>query len=264
MIGICGRGGSGAVYVGIDADGARCAVRVTAASTARSFMAEPELARYRELARRESHLIDIFRLGSCGESRYCVMPLADGAEAGAYRPLTLAARLRRGAYPRSERLRDLEAMLQAVEFLHGHGLAHRDLKPENILFVRGVLKLADPGSLAPLGVLCGTGTPGFRPEVPADGLRADIHAFGKLVYCMFSGFVPERYPELPASWAPEFSRRLDRIVIRCCAEERRDRYGAMAELRSEVRALCGELSAPPAPPGASRGSSRNRPGVRLR
>lgn len=239
LIEACGRGGNGTVYLGIDPGGVRRAVRVARRSSERTEYDPGAIALYRDLARHSTHLIDILYFGNGGGFFYYVMPLADGApdRSSRYRPLTLADRISRGTYPFQARLNDLRAVTGAVRKLHENGLAHRDLKPENIVYVGGVLKVADPGSLRPLAHMGCDGTPEFRPETLSSGRDTDIHAIGKLIYCMFSGLPPERYPEPPPWWRTEFFRRVNRIMLRCCAEEPSRRYADIAELESDLDRL---------------------------
>ena len=244
LIELCGRGGSGSVYLGIDRDGIRRAVRVLRPEAHCAATAEREnfaVARYRDLAHGQEHLIDILYSGHARSTFYCVLPLADSASSRQYRyrPLTLAEKLRRDACPLDEKLAIVRDIAEAVAFLHAHGVAHRDLKPENILFVDGVLKVADPGLLAPGHRVSTGGTREFSPTYPCSGFRTDIYALGKIVYCVFTGLPPEKYPQLPAEWHGAFYADIDRLILKCCAPEGGCR--SMAELAAALA----ELEIPP-------------------
>lgn len=242
----CGRGGSGSVYLGIDRDGVRRAVRVLRPDANRAGGVEREtaaVARYRDLAHGNDHLIDILYSGHAGATFYQILPLADSASERRcrYRPLTLAEKLRQGGVTPEEKLKIVRDIAATVAFLHEHGVAHRDLKPENILFVDGVLKIADPGLLAPTHCLSTGGTRAFSPPRPRSAFRTDLYAVGMIMYSVFTGLPPESFPELPPGWNDGFHSRLDRLIIACCAPDGKG-CRSTAELVAELDAL--ELPSP--------------------
>ena len=240
LIELCGRGGSGAVYLGIDRDGVRRAVRILHRDPGRPSIREREnsaVALYRNLAHGHEHLIDILYSGHLRSTFYYILPLADSASARQYRyrPLTLAEKLRRGGCSTGEKLRMIRDTVDAVAFLHAHGVAHRDLKPENILFVDGVLKVADPGMLVPADRCSVGGTREFSPPHPRSGFRTDLYALGMIMYCVFTGSPPEKFPELPSSWHGDFYSELNRMILKCCAPEHG--YRSVAELAADLETL---------------------------
>ena len=237
----CGRGGSGSVYLGVDRDGVRRAVRILHDGAEHQCARQREsiaVALYRNLAHGNPHLIDILYSGHVGDTVYHILPLADSASERQYRyrPLTLAEKMRMGDLPPAEKLRIVRDVVDAVEFLHEHGVAHRDLKPENILFVDGVVKVSDPGLLAPISCLSKGGTREFSPPRPRSGIRTDLYALGKIIYCVFTGFPAEKFPELPSDWRNEFHSRVNRIILNCCSPELRG-YRSAAELAADLDAL---------------------------
>ena len=235
----CGRGGSGSVYLGIDRDGVRRAVRIVHSEVRRTVEREnAAVARYRNLAHGNAHLIDILYSGHIRSTFYYILPLADSASARQYRycPLTLAEKLRRGGCSSEEKLRIVRDIADAVAFLHEHGVAHRDLKPENILFVDGVLKVADPGLLAPAWRFSTGGTREFSPSRPRSGCRTDIYAAGMIMYCVFTGFPPEKFPQLPPDWKDGFHSHLNRMILKCCDPDGRG-YRTAAELAADLETL---------------------------
>lgn len=240
MIELCGRGGSGSVYLGIDRDGVRRAVRVirSDAGGGDKLMREKlAVALYRNLAHGNEHLIDIIYSGSVRSTEYYILPLADSASARQfrYRPLTLAEKMRQGPVTAAERLRIIRDIADAVSFLHAHGVAHRDLKPENILFVDGVLKVADPGMLAPAYRISAGGTRAFSPPRPRSGVRTDIYALGIMMYCVFTELPPERFPELPPDWNDGFHAEVNRMILNCCRPD--GGYGSVAEFAADLDKL---------------------------
>ncbi len=198
------------------------------------------IAAYRNIAREQKHLIDILYIGRGRDFLYYIMPLADSERDPRcrYKPRTLAGEIGREGSSTREKLRVVNEIIEGVAFLHAHGLAHRDLKPENILFVGGVLKVADPGLVSEIGRVNLSGTPGFAPEFPLDGRDADIYAIGKIIYTLFTGLAPEDFPELPRSWRTMFHSRLNRIILKCCAESESLRYSDISLLAADVSALC--------------------------
>lgn len=237
----CGRGASGAVYLGIDRDGVRRAVRILHDEARRPGVREREcsaVALYRNLAHGNPHLIDILYSGHVRTTFYYILPLADSASARQYRyrPLTLAEKLRRGGCSPEEKLRIVRDIADAVVFLHAHGVAHRDLKPENILFVDGVPKVADPGLLAPAHCFSNGGTREFSPPHPRSGIRTDLYALGMIMYCVFTGYPAERFPELPPDWRSGFHSKLNRMILNACSSDGSG-YRSAAELAADLEAL---------------------------
>ena len=128
----------------------------------------------------------------------------------------------------------LEQLLNGVKFLHDHGAAHRDIKPDNILFVDGIPKLADVGLVSSHEVTMSlAGTPGFLPQEHMEKIayfespdqRMDLYALGMTAYCCFTGFSPEKYPEVPFELlkSPE-ERKMNKIILKACAKEPSERF----------------------------------------
>jgi serine/threonine protein kinase len=137
--------------------------------------------------------------------------------------------------------RDIAA---AVHWMHDHGIAHRDIKPENIVLHDGRWKLIDWDFCSPLEEFVHCGTEAFMCKhamtkqwegSPADSSRrADVYAFGKLVFCIImatacrqfiepykklmkmfkSDYISSHSIKLPAAWQDWLD-----LAVACCAKQ---------------------------------------------
>jgi len=124
---------------------------------------------------------------------YLVMELVSGGE-------LFDQIVSRGSYTESDAASIVRQILEAVDYMHGNGIAHRDLKPENLLCSgdeHNTIKVTDFGlskdfANASLGTSCGT--PDYvAPEVlrgqPYDN-SVDIWSIGVITYILLCGFPP--------------------------------------------------------------------------
>jgi len=94
----------------------------------------------------------------------------------------------------------MRQIVQAIQYLHNHGVVHRDLKPENILLdARGKVKISDFGfsrySSHSQVVSTTCGSPCYAsPECitgdPYNGFKNDIWSLGIILYAMVTGQLP--------------------------------------------------------------------------
>ncbi|HVR29656.1 MAG TPA: protein kinase [Thermoanaerobaculia bacterium] len=267
-----GEGGMGEVWRARDFQlGREVALKVLP----EAFTADPErAARFEREARllaqlNHSHIAQIHGLEVQGDTRALVMELVEGP--------TLAERLESGALPLEESLSIARQVAEALEEAHAKGIIHRDLKPQNIkapvegkvkVLDFGLAKALDPaegaagaghGSVAQLaasptltlgatvqGMILGTAA--YMAPEQAKGMaidkRADIWAFGVVLYEMISGRHPFAADSVPETLAHVLTRRIDldalpattpaairRLLRRCLERSPRERLHDIADAR---------------------------------
>ena len=237
----CGRGSVSEVWLGIDPSGRRRAVRIVSKRQPDSVleMERRALSLYRPVSEYSSHLLRILEAGETPACLYSVTDPADnlGSPAEYYLPDTMAARVRLRRLEFADAIRSLDQLLAGVEQLHSHRLAHGDLKPENLVFVRRILKIADPGMVAPSGSQSEGGTADFRPPWRASGMESDIYAIGKLIYTFFICRHPWRFPEIPEDCPLDQIFELNEIALHCCERSPSLRYQDVGQIRRDLASV---------------------------
>ena len=246
---LIGRGGMGAVYVARDQRlNRRVAIKVMLSELFGQEVALQRFEREAQLAARVSHpnIIQIYDFGAIGAmGAYLVMEYVEGR--------TMREELaNEEPIPAVLCLNWFQQLLDGIEAAHSHGIVHRDLKPENLLLEdsgqgRMNLKILDFG-LAKMQLLnlskeenlsLGVNTIGTVGYVPPEQLtgastdaRSDIYAIGRIVSEAVCGVLPEAGAEV----LPE---PLARVVTKCTAMRKEDRYEDVAALRPElIASLC--------------------------
>lgn len=190
---------------------------------------------------RHPNLLVIHHVGQTAEHLFYVMDLADdasgrpGSADADYLPATLRSRLQGGPLPAAECVRCARQLLAALACLHEAGMVHRDVKPANCVFVGGELRLADFGLLTESDVE--TSRLGTQPYMPPDGcmdVRADVYAAGLVIYEMYTGLPPERFPSLGEAAervaADPAVAALNRLVLRACDPDPQKRFRDAGEM----------------------------------
>ena len=153
-------------------------------------------------------------------------------------------------------------ILDALEYIHTHGVVHRDLKPENIMVdPEDRIKLIDFGIAGAAGLRRLTfakltqamGTPDYiSPEQVKSkrgDARSDIYAMGVMLYEMLTGDVPFHGPNAfaimndrllnnpvpPRELNPEISPQLQEIIYRALERNPANRYSSAREFARDLR-----------------------------
>ena len=261
-----GSGGMGEVYRARDTKLERdVAIKILPSM----FTADPErLARFEREARmlaalNHPHIGAIYGLEENGGAPAIVLELVEGP--------TVADRVADGPLSVTDAIGIATQIAEALEAAHERGIIHRDLKPANIkITLDGIVKVLDFGLAKAAGnaglpevshsstvTVAQTrdgvilGTPAYMSPEQARGKpvdkRADIWAFGCVLYQMLTGRIPfagetlsdvmaailERHPDWDA--LPESTpSRVRRLLIRCLDKDRTQRLRDIGEARIEL------------------------------
>jgi serine/threonine-protein kinase len=285
-----GAGGMGEVYRARDAKLNRdVAIKVLPDAVAEDAQ---RLARFQREAQvlaslNHPHIAAIYGLEKAGSVEALVLELVEGE--------TLAERIAQGRIPTDEALAIARQIADALEAAHEKGIVHRDLKPANVKVTpEGKVKVLDFGLAKALtgdrsspdqthsptltaaatsaGVVIGTAA--YMSPEQARGKsvdkRADIWAFGVLLYEMLSGrkaFEGETVSDTLAAvlradidWSAlpaETPASVRRVLRRCLDRDARTRFRDIADARIEMDEAVEPAAAGAAPVmAARRGGSR--------
>jgi Tol biopolymer transport system component/predicted Ser/Thr protein kinase len=230
------------------------------------------------------HICVLHDIGQQDGTNYLVMEYLDGE--------TLAERLKKGPLPIEQVLKYAIEIADALDKAHRKGITHRDLKPGNIMLTKSGTKLLDfglaklrqdaaPGSplsqlptanegITAQGTILGTlqymapeQVEGKTNEIDA---LTDIFAFGAVVYEMATGKkafegktsasvmakILETDPPPMVSLQPMTPLALERVVKRCLAKDRDDRWQTARDLEMDLKWIAEggghEVTAPVAAP----------------
>ena len=180
----------------------------------------------------------------------------------------LAARLEKGpSLSLREVLRIVRQTAEALDYAHHQGIVHRDIKPSNILLdAQGRVKVADFGIAKMAGqntelTVTGSvmGSPQYlSPEqIRGDELdgRSDIFSLGVLLYELLSRKRPFEGDTIttlvyqilhkeppPISELRRIPDRLEQLLRRMIAKDRKDRFTAAGEVAVEIAEIERELA----------------------
>jgi Tol biopolymer transport system component len=265
-----GAGGMGEVYRATDTTlGRDVAIKVLPPEVAQDA---ERLGRFKREAHllaslNHPHIAAIYGLEEADHHPFLVLELVEGED--------LAERLKSGPIPVGEALGIARQIAEALEAAHEKGIVHRDLKPANVKVTPdGKVKVLDFGlakawggdsvtassndlsqspTLAHTGTQAGVilGTAAYMSPEQARGRpvdkRADIWAFGCVLYEMLAGHSPHQADTLTDVLAAIVSREPDwealppgtprniRTLLRRCLEKNtRQRLHDAADARLEI------------------------------
>jgi len=144
---------------------------------------------------RHPNIIQMTEVIDTPDTLYLVLEFASGGE-------LFDAIVNRGSYSEADAARLIRQILEAILYIHQHGIAHRDLKPENLLLANEKgetehIKIADFGLSKEFGVeqmATSCGTPDYvAPEVLSGEVydkEVDIWSIGVITYVLLCGFPP--------------------------------------------------------------------------
>lgn len=287
---LLGSGGMGEVYRARDTRLARdVAIKVLPEAVARNAKWIERFEREARVlaALNHPHIAAIYGREEVEETHALVLELVEGP--------TLADRLAGGPLPVEEALEIARQIAQGVEAAHEKGIVHRDLKPANIKVTEdGTVKVLDFGLAKALGdeapvsadlnsptlselatavgVLLGTAAY-MSPEQARGqkaGRRADVWAFGCVLFEMLAGYRPfdgETVTDVLAAIVkeqPDWSRlpadtppTIRRLLRRCLEKDLRERLHDIGDARIEIGDVIrepvsqGPAIVPAIPPGTS-------------
>ncbi|MCL2726347.1 MAG: protein kinase [Polyangiaceae bacterium] len=183
-----------------------------------------------------------------------------------------------GPLPASRIIDIASQILAALAVAHEMNVVHRDLKPENIMLLDGeddegrrhdVVKVCDFGvakllerenasSVTDHGLI--VGTPAYMSPEQARGesldARSDLYSMGVLLFQMMTAKVPfdattamatvvmhvTEEPVRPRELNPSVDERLEAICLKAMRKRPEDRQQNAREMRTELRALCTDVS----------------------
>ena len=268
-----GQGGMGEVYLAEDTTlGRRVAIKTLPKARQQDAVARERLLREARAAAalNQPNICTIHEVGEHDGLSFVVMEFVEGE--------TLRDTLSHRRFDRSEALRIMTDVADALEEAHRLGIVHRDLKPANIMRTRtGSAKVMDfglarqvardgsqSGEIATEAALTSEGTTVgtltyMAPEQLRGGradVRSDLFAFGIVMYQVLTGEHPFARPSpmdtaaaILNSPAPRLSQAvpdcpplLDHVIAKLLAKAPDDRYQSAHDLRTDLATIIGDPS----------------------
>ena len=255
---LLGQGGMGRVYKAYDKELDRnVAIKVVREGAISQGDALKRFKQELVLASKISHrnILRIHDMGLVGTLRFISMAYVEGSD--------LQHIIKDNPKMPLERVLNFSKQIaEALAAAHAEGVVHRDLKPQNVLVDKndqiyicdfGLAKSFEEGAIGMTRTGAFLGTPRYMsPEQvegkPADN-RADLYAFGLIMYEMVVGDVPftgdstlkvmyqriQEKPKSPKAIKPDLPNWIVRIIMRCLERDPADRYQNAYEIISDIQ-----------------------------
>ncbi len=266
-------GGFGSIYRGTDTNARAIALKIMHRELAGDDKLVARFQRDGTLLRKllNPHAVATYELGETAEGLpYIAMELLEG-------DTLLAAFRNAGRLPWQRVFAIGKGVCNALTEAHGLGIVHRDLKPANIFlgpndFVKvldfGIAKIlsnsdvSDPRELTIMGTAVGT-LEYMAPEQLMGGradARTDIYTLGVVIYETICGRRPFNAaglellteqlsgPPPPPSAHLEVPPEVDRVLMRCLAEDMDERFATALDLSRAFDEALAIVAPPPASP----------------
>jgi serine/threonine protein kinase len=191
------------------------------------------------------NIVQVYDFAEHEGQPYLVMKYIEGQ--------TLKARLQRGPLTKSEAIKTIRAIGEALSYAHNQGVLHRDVKPSNILLSEegrvfltdfGLARMAEAGASTLTGDML-MGTPQYISPEQARGEknlteRTDIYSFGIVLYEIVVGRVPFSADTpfsiihdhiytplpLPREVNPKIPLAIQEVLLKALAKQPEDRYAS--------------------------------------
>src|SRR5262245_32944860 len=260
---LLGRGGMGAVYVGLNEQtGERAAVKVLSGHLADDSSFRERFKQEIATLKRSlhPHIVQLFGYGEEDGHRFYVMELVQGRslqeEIAAGRRFSWREVARIGV-----------GVAQALKHAHDRGIIHRDLKPANLLVDSndhvkltdfGIAKLYGGTNVTAEGGVLGTAD--YMAPEQAEGKqptsRCDLYALGSVMYALLTGRPPfvgrtvyeviaalQKEPPTPLRrLAPETPAEFENIILQLLHKDPHRRIPTALALANRLKAMEHALS----------------------
>ena len=155
-----------------------------------------------------------------------------------------------------------QQVLEGLVEAHRLGVVHRDLKPQNIMVdMEGNAKITDFGiarstktkGLTGTGIIIGT--PEYMSPEQVEGKvvdqRSDLYSLGIILYELVTGKLPFEgdtplsvavkhkieEPRAPQEINAQIPNNLNRVILKCMAKDKNERYQSAKELLSDLKKI---------------------------